>query len=76
MTVNIQGVLADEISLVVGKAVHRIARAHTTAPLIIEHSHDRCRELRSWAGVPRRRKRRIEGQLMVRDLDSSDRCHD
>ena len=75
MTLNVQWVFANEVPLVVRKAIHGVARTNSAIASIVEYSNDGGRELCAWPSVPRSRKRWIKRQLMVRDLDSSDRGH-
>jgi hypothetical protein len=75
MALNIQWVFANEVTLIVGEAVHGVARTDAAVAGIVEYANDGGRELGAWASVPRSRKRWIKRQLVVRDLDSSNRGH-
>ena len=75
VALDIEWVFAYEVTLVVGKAIHGVARANTAVASIVEYANDGGGELGAWASVPRSRKRWIKRQLVVRDLDSSDRGH-
>jgi hypothetical protein len=75
MAFDIQWVFANEVTLIVGEAVHGVARTNTAIAGIVEYANDGGRELGAWASVPRSRKRWIKRQLVVRDLDSSNRGH-
>ena len=75
MAFDIQWVFANEVPLIVGEAVHGVARPNSAVAGIVEYSNDGGRELGAWTSVPRSRKRWIKRQLVVRDLDSSNRGH-
>ena len=75
MALYVQWVFPNEVTLVVRKAIHGVARPNTAVARIVEYSNDGGRELGAWASVPRSRKRWIKRQLVVRDLDSSNRGH-
>ena len=75
MALDIQWVFTNEVALIVGEAVHGIARANTAVTSVVEYSNDGGRELGTWTSVPRCWKRWIKRQLMVRDLDSRNRGH-
>ena len=57
------GSCADEVALVVGEAVHRVAGADADVTGVVVDPHDRRRELRARLRVPRRRERRIERRV-------------
>jgi hypothetical protein len=75
MALNVQWVFANEVTLIVREAIHGVARPNAAVARIVEYANDGGRELGAWASVPRSRKRGIKRQLVMRDLDSSDRGH-
>jgi hypothetical protein len=75
VALDVQWVFANEVTLIVRESIHGVARPNATVARIVEYSNDGGRELGAWASVPRCRKRWIKRQLVVRDLDSSDRGH-
>ena len=75
MAFDIEWVFTNEVTLIVGEAVHGVARPNTAVARIVKYSNDGGRELGAWTSVPRSRKRWIKRQLVMRDLDSSNRGH-
>ena len=75
MALDVQWVFANEVTLVVREAIHGVARPNAAVTRIVEYANDGGRELGAWASVPRSRKRGIKRQLVMRDLDSSNRGH-
>jgi hypothetical protein len=75
VALDVQWIFANEVTLVVREAIHRVARPNATVAGIVKYSNDGGRELGAWASVPRCRKRWIKRQLVMRDLDSSNRGH-
>ena len=73
---DIEWVFANEVALVVRKAIHGVARTNSAVTSVVEYPNDGGRELGAWTSVPRSRKRWIKRQLVMRDLDSSNRGHD
>ncbi len=75
VAIEVERVLADEVALEVGEAVHRVAGADADVTGVVVDLHDRCRELRARPRVPRRGERWIERELVVADLDAGDGAH-
>ena len=70
VAVEVERILADEVRLVVGEPVHRVARADADVAGVVVDAHDRRREVGPRPGIPRGRERRIERQPVVADLDA------
>src|SRR5262249_52104383 len=75
VTLEVERVLAQEVLLVVGEAVHGIARADAHPPRVVEHPHDRRRKVGARTRIPCRGKRRIQGESVMADLDAADPAH-
>ena len=76
VAIEVERVLADEVALEVGEAVHRVAGADADVTGIVVDLHDRRRELGARPRVPRRGERWIERELVVADVDAGDGAHD
>ena len=75
VAIEVERVLADEVALEVGEAVHRVAGADADVTGVVVDPHDRGREVGARPRVPRGRERRIEREPVVADLDAGDDAH-
>ena len=63
VAVEVERVLADEVALEVGEAVHRVAGADADVAGVVVDPHDRRREVGARPRVPRRGERWIERRV-------------
>ena len=75
VAIEVERVLADEVALEVGEAVHRVAGADADVAGVVVDLHDRRREPGARARVPRGRKWWVEREFVVADVDAGDGVH-
>src|ERR1700735_1463242 len=75
MTPESERIGTDEQVLVVREAVHRIAGADAHVASVVMYAHDGRRKFAPRLAIPGSGERRIQLQLVVRDLNPADtRC--